>query len=278
VEVGGSALVTGASRGIGRAVALELARRGFSVVATMRDPTAGDDLVEEATRAGGALRVERLDVTDPGRIAVPDDLRVLVNNAGIQEGYLPVEAVALDVVRSLLETNVIGQIAVLQQVLPVFRCQGEGVVCMITSAGILWPTPFFGAYRASKAAASALCESLVLELAPFGIRVVEVLPGPVDTDGLAGSAFIPAVHLEPYRVQAQRMMDSRGRIAAATVSAASAASRIVDTILDDSVPLRSGSDPMGDALLESWRRSSDIERLAEAREHYLGAEPPPTSG
>jgi len=104
---------------------------------------------------------------------------------------------------------------------------------------------------------------------------VEVLPGPVDTDGLAGSAFIPAVDHEPYRVQAQRMMDSRGRIAAATVSPASAASRIVDTILDDSAPLRSGSDPMGDDLLESWRRSSDIERLAQAREHYLGEKPPP---
>jgi len=118
----------------------------------------------------------------------------------------------------------------------------------------------------------------VIELAPFGVRVVEVLPGPVDTDGLAHSAFIPAVELEPYREQAQRMMDSRGRIADATVSAASAAARIVDAILDDSGPLRSGSDPMGDALLASSRRSSDIERLAEALDHYLGRPTPPTTG
>jgi len=278
MEAGGTALVTGASRGIGRAVALELARRGFVVIATMRDPTAANDLVDEAASAGGRLRVERLDVTAPGQIAVPDDLRVLVNNAGAQEGYLPIEAVPLDVVRSLFETNVVGQLAVLQQILPVFRERRGGVVCMITSSGILWPTPFFGAYRASKAAMSAICESLVIEMAPFGVRIVEVLPGPVDTDGLAHSAFLPAVHLEPYRAQAQRMMDSRGRIAAATVSPASAASRIVDTILDDSAPLRSASDPMGDALLESWRHSSDIERLRVACDRYLGQEPPPIGG
>jgi len=78
------------------------------------------------------------------------------------------------------------------------------------------------------------------------------------------------VHLEPYRAQAQRMMDSRGRIAAATVSPASAASRIVDTILDDDAPLRSSCDPMGDALLEHWRHTPDQELLDEALARYTG--------
>ena len=79
MEAKGTAVVTGASRGIGRAVAIELAERGFDVVATMRDVSVGADL---ADMAGGRLRVERLDVTDPESIELPDTLRVLVNNAG----------------------------------------------------------------------------------------------------------------------------------------------------------------------------------------------------
>jgi NAD(P)-dependent dehydrogenase (short-subunit alcohol dehydrogenase family) len=261
----GTALVTGTSRGIGRAVALELASRGFDVVATMRDVSDGPALVAEA---GGGLRVERLDVTDPASIEIPDDLRVLVNNAGFQDAYLPVETVPLDQVRSLLETNVIGQIAVLQRAIPVLRRRGEGVVCTITSSSVLLASPFLGAYRAAKAAMSALCETLLVELTPFGIRVLEILPGPVDTRGLAHSSYLPAVEVAAYRGQAEAMMAGRQRIKEVTVSPASAAVRIVDTILDDSAPLRSSCDPMGDALLETWRHTPDQDLLARALERY----------
>jgi len=200
MEPRGTALVTGASRGIGRAVALELAARGFSVVATMRDLAEAPALVAEA---GGALTVERLDVTDPSSIQVPDDLRVLVNNAGFQDAYLPVEALPLGQLRALLETNVVGQVAVLQHAIPVLRERGEGVVCTVTSSSILLASPFYGAYRASKAAMSMLCETLYVELAPFGIRVVEIVPGPVDTRGLAHSSYLPAVEVAPYRSMAE---------------------------------------------------------------------------
>src|SRR5437016_349238 len=110
-------------------------------------------------------------------------------------------------------------------------------------------TPFFAAYRASKAAMSALCETLLVELAPFGIRVLEVLPGPVATEGLAGSDHIEAVDYEPYREPAERMMASRGRVHELAVTPATAAARIVDAILDDNAPVRFSTDPMGDALL-----------------------------
>jgi NAD(P)-dependent dehydrogenase (short-subunit alcohol dehydrogenase family) len=271
MEPHGTALVTGASRGIGRAIALELASRGFAVVATMRDVSAGPALLEEARGLRGTLVVQRLDVTDPATIDIPGDLRVLVNNAGFQDAYLPIETVPLDRLRSLLETNVIGQVAVLQQAIPVLRRRGEGVVCMVTSSSIMLASPFYGAYRASKAAMSALCETLLVELTPFGIRVVEVLPGPVDTDGLAHSSYIPAVELASYRGQAERMMASRDQIRAVMVSPASAAARIVDTILDDTAPLRSGSDPMSDALLETWRHTPDEELLARALARYPGS-------
>ena len=81
MDIHGSALVTGASRGIGRAVALELAHRGFDTVATMRDPAAAETLAAETE---GSLQVRRLDVTDPATFDLPSDLRVLVNNAGIE--------------------------------------------------------------------------------------------------------------------------------------------------------------------------------------------------
>src|SRR5262249_60478487 len=102
-------------------------------------------------------------------------------------------------------------------------------------------------------AMGAVCEPLRVELAPFGIRVVEALPGPVATDGLAGSHYVDAVQHEPYRAPAERMMASRGRVDELAVTPASAAVRIVDAILDDDGPMRSSTDPMGDELLAEWR-------------------------
>jgi NAD(P)-dependent dehydrogenase (short-subunit alcohol dehydrogenase family) len=210
MEATGIALVTGASRGIGRAVAVELARRGFDVVATMRDPGVGkslpDELDHEHGDARGTLRVERLDVTDPSSIDLPDGLRVLVNNAGVEDDNLPVENMPADVWRKLFETNVLGVVNVTQRAIPKLRESGGGVICNITSSSILAPVPFLAAYRASKAAVSAFGESLMAEVAQFGIRVVEILPGPIETDMLhASDAPAAAVEHEEYRALAERM-------------------------------------------------------------------------
>jgi NAD(P)-dependent dehydrogenase (short-subunit alcohol dehydrogenase family) len=172
-----------------------------------------------------------------------------------------VEAVPLDVVRAMVETNYVGTIAVLQQVIPILRARRDGVICTITSASVLLASPFYGAYRASKAAMSALCETMLMELAPFGIRVVEVMPGPVATDGLAGSEHIAAVEHEPYADAATRMMGARDMIRAVAVTPEAAAARIADTVLADAGPLRSSCDPMGDDLLDAWRSTSDQERI-----------------
>ena len=261
MDAHGTALVTGANRGIGRAVALELGRRGFSVVATVRDPGTAGPLLDDARAAGIALSVQSLDVTAVTPLDLPEDLRVVVSNAGLQTGYLPVEAVPLDLVRAMVETNYVGPVAVLQQAIPILRARREGVICAITSASLLLASPFYGGYRATKAAMSALCETLVMELAPFGIRVVEVLPGPVATDGLTGSEYITAVEHPPYRAAAEQMMASRDMIRAAAVTPEAAAARIVDTVLADDGPLRTSCDPMGDALLAAWRSTSDQERI-----------------
>ena len=266
MQPGGTALVTGASRGIGRAIAVELAARGFDVVATMRDPSSAEGFDRHLAN----LTVRRLDVTDLSTIEVPDDLRVLVNNAGFQDAYYPIEALPLERLRALLETNVVGQVAMIQAAVPVMRRRGEGVICTVTSSSVLLASPFFAAYRASKAAISAIVESLYVELAPFGIRVLEILPGPVDTRGLAHSSYLPAVEVPGYEQRASQMMSGRERIRSVMVPPAEAAARIVDTILDDAAPLKSSCDPMGDAMLARWRESTDVDMLEAARGQYEG--------
>jgi len=254
----GTALVTGASRGIGRAVAVELARRGFDVVATMRRPEDGQDLPDEAAGGTGSLKVERLDVTDPDSIIVPGELRVVVNNAGTEKPHPPFEATPMELWREMYETNVFGLIEVTRRAIPALRAAGGGVVCNVTSSSILAPVPFYGPYRSSKAAVSAIGESLRAELAPLGIRVLEIMPGPIDTDMLAGSDRPPeAIDFDGYREVAERYYEGRRGIESMVTSTADAANAIADAILDDDAPLRVACDPLAVGMLAGWRASSD---------------------
>lgn len=256
MDATGTALVTGASRGIGRAVAVELACRGHDVVATMRDPAAGDGIAAEAAARSGAgsVTVERLDVNDPASIRIPDGLRVLVNNAGVEDDNLPLETMPGDVWRRLFETNVFGLVEVTRRAIPVLRDGGGGVVCNVTSSSILAPVPFLGAYRASKAAVGVLGESLQAEVAQFGIRVVEIMPGPIETDMLSTSDRpAAAIGDAPYRALAERMWESRQGIRDQYTPAPEAARRIADAIADDNGPLRYGCDDMSEGMLAAWR-------------------------
>jgi NAD(P)-dependent dehydrogenase (short-subunit alcohol dehydrogenase family) len=262
MEPEGIAAVTGASRGIGRAVAIELARRGFDVVATMRDPAAGAGLSDEAQAAGGRLRVRALDVTQADTIRLPDELRVLVNNAGVEREHLPVEETPLELWRQMFETNVFGLVEVTRRAIPLVRAAGGGVICNIGSSSILAPVPFYAAYRASKAAVSALSMTLRAELAPQGIRVVEIMPGPVDSDMLRHSQetmVTPAG--EPYRAAADHLNATKSTVASMIQPARDAARLIVDAILDDDGPMRYGCDPMSTGMIDAWRRASDEEMM-----------------
>jgi NAD(P)-dependent dehydrogenase (short-subunit alcohol dehydrogenase family) len=248
MEPNGTAVVTGASRGIGKAVARELAGRGFDVLATMRNVDDGADLAGVPN-----LRVMRLDVNDPATFDLPDKVRVLVNNAGVEDDNLPVEVMPDAVWRKLFETNVFGLVAVTRHVIPAMRDAGGGVICNVTSSSILAPVPFLAAYRSSKAAVSAIGESLCAELAPFGIRVVEIMPGPIETDMLAASDRpAAAIDHEQYRALAERMWTTRQTIRDLYTPAAEAARRIADAILDDDGPLRYGCDDMSEGMLQGW--------------------------
>jgi NAD(P)-dependent dehydrogenase (short-subunit alcohol dehydrogenase family) len=271
------ALVTGASRGIGRAVTLELASRGHHVVATMRDPAAGVDLPTLAAELGGSIEVTRLDVTEPSTIQIPAGTSIVVSNAAVELANHAVEDTPMDDWRHLFETNVFGVVEVVRRAVPVMRGAGGGVLCLLGSAGAIVPTPFYGLYRASKAAISAMGESLRIEVAPHGIRVVEVLPGPIDTDMLAGSSVTPeAVSSPPYTAVAERMAVLRAGTFESATSVEEAAQRIVDAIEDPTSPHRVACDDLGQALLDDWRSQTDEESM----QTYLAAftADRPTSG
>jgi len=259
VDPSGKAVVTGASRGIGRAVAIELAARGFDVTATMRRPSDGSPFEHDTT---GRIRVARLDVTKPETIELPRGLRVLVNNAALEGAHLPLEGSSTAKWREVFETNVFGPAEVTRQAIPLMRDAGGGVICNITTSAVLIPIPLYSAYRASKAAVSALGESLRIELAPMGIRVIEIIPGPIDTEMFHASGPAPeALASEHYKSLADFIADQVRQATPYITSPVEAARAIVDAILDDGGPLRYGCDPLGADMVSAWRKSSDTEQL-----------------
>jgi NAD(P)-dependent dehydrogenase (short-subunit alcohol dehydrogenase family) len=174
-------LVTGASRGIGRASVLRLARAGWDVYAGVRSEADGAVLAAEAPGVTPVV----LDVTDADQVAalddaLPEQLDAVVNNAGVVVAA-PVEALGLDDLRAQLEVNVIGQVAVTQAVLPRLRAS-RGRVVFVSSISGRYSAPFMGAYSASKFALEALADALRLELRPWGVAVSLIEPGAIDTD------------------------------------------------------------------------------------------------
>ena len=177
-----TALVTGASTGIGEAVALRLVRNGWHVSAGVR---------REGDAPTGTQELQ-LDVTDPEQIAaaaarVPE-LHGLVNNAGIALAA-PLEFIPVDELRRQLEVNVIGQVAVTQAFLPKLR-QTRGNIVFVGSIAGRSALPFLGAYAASKHALEAISDSLRLEVEPFGIGVSIVEPGTIATPIWTKSAAV----------------------------------------------------------------------------------------
>ena len=169
-------LVTGCSTGIGRAAAAELAGRGHSVVATARRPETLADL-DVADRL--ALDVDR-DDSVAAALAAAGELDGLVNNAGFGIGG-PVEKVPLAEVRRMFETNVFGAVRMMQAVMPAWRERGSGTIVNVTSVSGVVAAPLAGFYSATKFALEALTEAARLELGHYGVRVLSVQPGFIET-------------------------------------------------------------------------------------------------
>jgi NAD(P)-dependent dehydrogenase (short-subunit alcohol dehydrogenase family) len=165
-------LVTGAARAIGRATAIECARRGHEVVATARDDRRLDDL-DVAKRLV-------LDVTDLASVRsaleAAGELDAVVNNAALP-GAGPLEDFPLDRLHSIVDTNTYGPLRVAQELIPAWRERGSGVIVNVSSVQGRVSSPLEGPYAASKYALEALSETMHYELGHFGIRIVIVQPG-----------------------------------------------------------------------------------------------------
>ncbi len=185
------AVVTGASGGIGMLSALELARNGFRVVATMRNLGKRGTLDQLAAKSGieSNIEVRQLDVIDflsiqPTIDSIARDhgrIDVLVNNAGFALGGFA-EDVALGELREQMETNFFGHTQVSRAVLPTMRRQNSGHIIMISSVSGVCAQVGVSSYSASKWALEGWSEAFRMECLPLGINVVLVEPGAFKTD------------------------------------------------------------------------------------------------
>lgn len=213
------AVITGTSSGIGLLTAVELARGGFQVVATMRDLGRREPLETAAKQAGvhRYIDIRRLDVSDFELIpaVVESVIRdygrvdVLINNAGFAVAGFA-EDLTLGEIRSQFETNFFGHVAMTKAVLPVMRQQRSGHIIMVSSISGLHGSPTISSYSASKFALEGWSESLRLEVNSLGIKVVLVEPGSFQTDIWTRNAKIGQRVLDgssPNRERGQKMRD-----------------------------------------------------------------------
>jgi NAD(P)-dependent dehydrogenase (short-subunit alcohol dehydrogenase family) len=176
-------LLTGASRGIGRATTLRLARAGWTVYATVRSAADGEELAAEA--GGAAVHPLQLEVTSDEQIAaldaaLPERLDAIVNNAGIVVSG-PLETLSATDLREQFDVNVVGAVALTNLVLPRLRASRGRIVFVSSLSGVI-STPMTGAYNASKFALEAIADAWRLELRPWGVKVILVEPAMTDTD------------------------------------------------------------------------------------------------
>lgn len=179
-------MITGANRGLGRAITMRALAAGHSVVATTR----GDHSLPDHDR----LTVLRLDVRDredafrvvEAAASRLGGLDVLVNNAGY--GLIgATEEVSENDARAILDTNLLGPLWLSQAAIPVMRANGRGHIVQISTVGAVGTMPTLGLYNASKWGLEAFSEAMAAEVRPFGIRVSLIEPGALDTDWAGGS-------------------------------------------------------------------------------------------
>jgi NAD(P)-dependent dehydrogenase (short-subunit alcohol dehydrogenase family) len=180
-------LITGCSTGFGHEAAKRFARKGHTVYATMRRPEGrpeAEALTRFAEEHDADLRVLEMDVTSDesveAAVARMDDVDVLINNAGLGYGGA-VESFTSREVLEQLDLNIVGTVRVARAVLPQMREKGQGLIIQVSSTAGRAAFPGFGVYHASKWGLEGLSEAMRYELAPLGIDVAIVEPGPFAT-------------------------------------------------------------------------------------------------
>lgn len=171
------ALITGASSGIGRAMALTLAKAGYHVTATGRDPAALAQL------EGQGIATLRIDLSTPDAMAAFDGIApdVLVLNAGTTAPPGPLTSLTPAQILDTVAVNVTAPMLVSRHLLPAMRARGAGHLVFVSSVAAHLPSPGSAVYAATKAAVASFAQSLRAELAPEGLRVTEIVAGRVQT-------------------------------------------------------------------------------------------------
>ncbi|WP_206772825.1 oxidoreductase [Bacillus cereus group sp. N34] len=184
------AIITGASSGFGLLTTLELAKKDYFVIATMRNLEKQIDLISQATKLDlqQNIKVQQLDVTDQGSIHnfqlflnEINRIDILINNAGYANGGF-IEEIPVEDYRKQFETNLFGAISITQLVLPYMRKQKSGKIINISSISGKVGFPGLSPYVSSKYALEGWSESLRLEVKPFGIDVALLEPGSYNTN------------------------------------------------------------------------------------------------
>ena len=264
--------ITGAGSGLGRALAIKLAAKGYRVFGTARSETDAADL--EKASAGNAA-VTLADITDQRAVTawvgkVSDELGergldVLISNAGtLTPG--PLEVIPLDDIRREFEVNVFGAMAVINGFLPALRKSRGRIVQIGAMTGRL-PVPFDGPSSASKAAFEALADVYRLELKPFGIAFVMVQAGNMRTGGPAKTAAA-LKRIADAMTDEQRALyghafgkftESLNSMQNAGLSAEASADRVIELVEQEPPPIRAALGDDAEQILRLVREQSDTE-------------------
>lgn len=261
-----SVLVTGASKGIGMAIALVLGRAGHTVYATMRNPSGAPELARTAEKEGLPIHVSAMDVDYDASVAktisaieqANGPIDVLVNNAGIERRG-STEELDISQFRAVMETNYFGALRCIQAVLPQMRARNSGCIVNVTSlSGRISVSPL-GSYAASKFALEGLSEALAQEAKMFNIRVAIVQPGIIDTS--MARRIGKQLHASPY----PHMRRIAGLFTAALQNPTSpflVAQKIRDVIESGTWQLRHPIGPDAQPFLQ-WRASMTDEEWVD---------------
>jgi len=273
-------LITGSSRGLGRALSEAVLHAGHRLLATARDPAQLQDLAE---RYGDAVRTVALDVTDPtaAQHAVQTavdafgGLDVLVNNAGYGD-VDSVEDTPLDAFRRQIETNLFGTIIVTKAAIPVMRTQRSGRILQLSSVGGRLGAPGRAPYSAAKWGVEGFSECLALEMALIGVHVTILEPGGFRTDFAGASTSLREGRTDYDAVvgaaaRRQRQYDGRQ-----PGDPARAAQAILAVAAMDAPPLRLalGSDALASIRAADQARLAELERwraLSESTDFAVDA-------
>jgi 3-oxoacyl-[acyl-carrier protein] reductase len=203
---GQKAVITGAGRGIGRAIAIRLAEMGATVLLVARNAGLLEALRTEITGAGGSAEAMPCDLRSPEAVAtlgehVREDYGrcdILVNNAGVGNQGRPLHEMSVDDWDLLMETNLRGPFLMIRALAPLMIQAGRGHIVNISSLAGKNPLPNGAAYSASKWGLNGLTYSVAEELRPYGIRVSVVAPGSVNTGfGRSDGGKDPATKIQP---------------------------------------------------------------------------------